>query len=218
MKITVFGANGRSGRNVARIALDKGIKVRAALRNIGREDLYVDPRATLVELDLSNPDSIEQAIGSSSAIVNAIKLPSDTVEPEDKLGLFKKIRAVSNKTHVQRFIQIGGAGALRTADGTYFHQLEAFPEDPYKLAVAHARLREYLENNSLEKDWVYLIPPPIFMPDGQQTNKYKFIARGQDISFEDGYKISYADFSLAVVEEIISPTKHKEAILVVGDN
>lgn len=218
MEITVFGANGRSGRNIVRLALDKGIEVRAALRNIGRKDLHVDKRATLVELDLSNPDSIEAATESSIAVVNAVKLPYDTIEPQDNKQLFKKLWTLSNKNNVRRFIQVGGAGTLRTSEGNYFYQLESFPEEAYKLALAHANLREYLENNIFNNDWLYLIPPPIFMPDGQQTNKYKFISKKQAVALDDKYKISYADFALAVVEEIVSPTKHKESVLVVGVN
>lgn len=85
--------------------------------------------------------------GNSSVIVNAIKLRYDKVKPEGKTELFKKLWSATEDSTVTRFIQIGGAGSLKTADGSRLYSLDRFPRKAYNLGLSHTRLRSYLEKS-----------------------------------------------------------------------
>lgn len=214
MEITVFGANGRAGRNIVRIALENGLKVRAAMRNVQRKDNFVDRRATLVELDINNPESIQKAIGNSSVMINTIKFNYDTVEPDDKTKLFQQLMAAAKDTSIKRILQMGGAGALRTIDGRFLYQSKDFPEKPFKLGRSHANLRKYLESKPQAIDWTYLIPPPMFLPNGPQTRQYAMMDAEYPFYGENELQISYADFAWAVVEEVLHSKQLNKCVLI----
>lgn len=68
MRITIFGANGRTGRLLTRQALDAGHEVFAAAR---RPDEFpvADRRLTAIRSDVRDPASLPGAIGGSDAVV-----------------------------------------------------------------------------------------------------------------------------------------------------
>jgi putative NADH-flavin reductase len=71
MRITVFGASGRTGRLVVHHALRAGHEVIAAVRNPSRVPIS-HPRLRVVRTDLSEPGQVETAVEAADAVISAL--------------------------------------------------------------------------------------------------------------------------------------------------
>jgi NAD(P)-dependent dehydrogenase (short-subunit alcohol dehydrogenase family) len=68
--IAIFGANGRVGGAAARALLDRGLPVRAVVRDTGRAAVLGERGAELVTADLRVPDDVARAVkGADAALV-----------------------------------------------------------------------------------------------------------------------------------------------------
>jgi len=82
---------------------------------------------------------------------------------------------------------------------TRFWQSPTIPKHTLPRRIAHAELRDYLENLP-RTSWAYLIPPPAYIPDSIHVGTYK---RWDDPKGEMGFlekSISYEDFATAVCD------------------
>lgn len=115
-----------------------------------------------------------------------------------------------------RLLIVGGAGSLyvnpehtaTVSDGP------DFPDVFKPLASAMAKaLGELRERNDVK--WTYISPAGDFQADGERTGKY--ICGGEELTLNDKGEsiISYADYAIAMVDEIESGDHIQERISVV---
>ncbi|GAB3963130.1 SDR family oxidoreductase [Actinoallomurus acanthiterrae] len=72
MRLTVFGATGRTGVQIVRQAADAGHEVTAVVRDRSRLPLDQGTRVEVVEADVMDPVAIEEAVKGRDAVINAI--------------------------------------------------------------------------------------------------------------------------------------------------
>jgi putative NADH-flavin reductase len=72
MKLTIFGATGATGTELARQALDAGHEVTAVVRDPGRMSVPVQSRLNVITADVMDPASISQAVADADAVITAI--------------------------------------------------------------------------------------------------------------------------------------------------
>ena len=97
---------------------------------------------------------------------------------------------------------VGGAGSLHTPGARRFWQDPPFPARTLPRGRAHAELHDHLESGAAGRNWVYLIPPPAFVPGGPATGGYRAWHPSGDESDFIHRGISYADFALALADAI----------------
>ena len=72
MRLTVFGATGRTGVQIVRQAAGAGHEVTAVVRDRSRLPLDPGTRVEVVEADVMDPVAIEEAVKGRDAVINAI--------------------------------------------------------------------------------------------------------------------------------------------------
>ena len=61
-------------------------------------------------------------------------------------------------------------------------------------------LRDHLEAGNAGSEWAYLIPPPVYEPEGPTTARWDRVSPSTDETAFTRQAISYADFGAAVAE------------------
>lgn len=198
----VLGATGRSGGLIL-TRLSGSVETVAGVRNprdaARLPEVARDTAVTVVDLD--DESTLRSAAAGAEVVVNAVRLREDI--PDDALiHLHERIRAAAGPS--VRIVTVGGAGALRLPNGERFWQSPGFPEPTLPRGRAHAALRDHVERGGDEGPWTYLIPPPVFDPDGPATSRYQTASPSEDESWFTHCAISYADYASAVSDAVVN--------------
>lgn len=206
-KIAVVCANGKAGKLIVDEAVERGLDVTAVVRNenqtkaqhVLQKDLY----------DLTTED-LEQY----DAVVDAFGAWTEETLPQHSTSLKHLCDILSGKE--TRLLIVGGAGSLYVdpehtacvADGPDFP--DAFKPLAAAMAKALGELRE-------RKDvrWTYISPAGDFQAEGEKTGEY--ILGGEELTLNERGEsiISYADYAVAMVDEITKGSHIRERISVV---
>ena len=207
MKVAVVCANGRVGTLVVKEALNRGLDVTAVVRgdnktaakNVIKKDLF-----DLTAADLDGLDVVVDAFGAWKEE----ELPNHTK------SLMHLCDILSGKK--TRLVVVGGAGSLYVnpehtavvSDGP------DFPPQFLPLAKAQGKALEELRKRS-DVQWTFISPAGDFQADGERTGKY--ILAGEELTLNSRGEsiISYADYAIALVDEIVSGNHIQQRISVV---
>ncbi|MBQ7503262.1 NAD(P)-dependent oxidoreductase [bacterium] len=207
MKIAVVCANGKAGRLIVKEALERGLEVTAIVRGENRTAASEVIKKDLMELtaaDLSGFAAVVDAFGAWTP---------DTLWQHS--ATLKHLCDILSGTEA-RLLVVGGAGSLFTnpehtrqvCDGT------DFPEAFKPLAAAQGTaLRELRERQDVK--WTFISPACDFQAEGERTGKY--ILGGEELVLNGRGEsvISYADYAIAMVDEIVNGGHIRERISVV---
>ena len=119
MRIAIFGASGRTGRQLVEQAVAKGHQVTAIVRNPHGFPFYLRGAVRLVKADAMDPDAIAPALADADTIVSALSGPSrapSSVWSESTRSIVQAMRQAS----VRRYIAITGSMLDATGDGPFF--------------------------------------------------------------------------------------------------
>ena len=209
MKIAVVAANGRVAGKVITEAVNRGFDVTAFGRkenNTDAKDYIQKDLFDLTAEDLKGYDVVVDAFGAWT---------------EDTLGQhstsLKHLCDILSGTDV-RLLIVGGAGSLyvnpehtaQVSDGP------DFPDVFKPLAAAMAKaLTELRERKDVK--WTYISPAGDFQADGERSGKY--ILGGEELTLNSRNEsiISYADYAIAMVDEIEKGNHIQQRISVVRE-
>ena len=186
--VLLLGATGRTGTALLRhrprnARLHLGVRIRGGTRPSSVPD-GDDVRA----IDLTDPVLMRAALSGIDVVVNAIRLPGE-IPATALIDLHERIATARDEREGSLIIHVGGAGSLHLGDGRRFWQDPDFP----------------LESGGGSRgssNWAYLIPPPVYVPEGRFTGAYRRLAPSDDERALLRSTISYEDFSLALADAI----------------
>lgn len=208
MKIAVVCANGKAGRLIVKEAMERGMDVTAIVRGENKSGAGKAVKKDLFDLtaaDLEGFDAVVDAFGAWT--------------PETIGGIPKAVKYLCDilagkKT---RLLVVGGAGSLYVnkehtvcvADGA------DFPDAFKPLAAAHDEALRHLRTRN-DVNWTYISPAADFQADGGRKGSY--IPGGEELTLnEKGESVlSYADYAIAMVDEIEKGNHVKQRISVAG--
>ena len=122
----------------------------------------------------------------------------------------RSLRTLAANVGPRRLIVVGGAGSLFVAPGLRLLDTPDFPPGALHEAKAQlAALRQFAKGGGFV-DWVYVSPAPDFGP-GTRTGAYRV---GSDTVM--GGWISFADYAVAILDEIEKPAHRREQFCVSG--
>ncbi len=207
MKVAVICANGKAGQLIVKEAKERGLDVTAVVRG---ENKSVADRVIAKDLfDLKSDD-----LKGFDVVVDAFGAWTEDILPQHSSSLKVLCDAVSG-TDI-RLVIVGGAGSLYVnkehtvcvADGP------DFPDIFKPLASAMAKALDELRLRNDVK-WTYISPAGDFQADGERTGEY--ILGGEELTLNSKGEsvISYADYAVALVDEIVKGNHIKERISVV---
>lgn len=194
MKIAIVAANGRVAGKVIEEAISRGFDVTAFGRrenNTKAQDYVQKDLFDLTADDLKGFDAVVDAFGAWT---------EDTLEQHSTS--LKHLCDILSGTDT-RLLVVGGAGSLYVnpehtacvSDGP------DFPDMFKPLASAMAKaLGELRERNDVK--WTYISPAGDFQADGERSGKY--ILGGEELTLNSRNEsiISYADYAIAMIDEI----------------
>ena len=207
MKIAVICANGKAGRLIVKEAMDRNLDVTAVVRGENKsaagkviaKDLF-----DLTAADLKGFDAVVDAFGAWTP---------ETLEQHSTT--LKHLCDTLSGTDT-RLLVVGGAGSLyvnpehtaTVSDGP------DFPEMFKPLAAAMAKALGELRQRKDVK-WTYISPAEDFQAEGERTGEY--ILGGEELTLNSKGEsvISYADYAIAMVNEIVGRSHIQERISVV---
>lgn len=209
MKIAVVAANGKAGKLIVEEAVNRGMDVTAIIRGENKtlaQNVIVKDLFDLTSEDLDGFDAVVDAYGNWTP--EAIDLiPAATIH-------MAKVLTGSNT----RLLVVGGAGSLyvNPEHTKTVVDVTPFPEAAMPVVNGHGKalmkLRKFDDVN-----WTYVSPAGDFQADGERTGKY--ILGGEELVLNSKGEsvISYADYAIAMVDEIESGKHIKERISVVSE-
>ena len=207
MKIAVVCANGKAGQLIVKEAISRGIDVTAVVR--GENKSAADKVITKDIFDIKADD-----LKGFDAVVDAFGAWTEDTLPLHSTSLKVLCDALSGTD--TRLIVVGGAGSLYVnkehtacvADGA------DFPDAFKPLAAAMAKaLGELRERNDVK--WTYISPAGDFQADGERRGEYILGGEEQVLNDRGESIISYADYAIALVDEITKGSHIQERISVV---
>ncbi len=194
MKIAVIGATGRVGGLVADELISRGHEVTGFVidpENIRNEKINVIKKSIF---DLTTDD-----LRGFDAVVSAFGQFDPELVYQHQTAMTCLIHAMSDLPKI-RLLVVGGAASLFTDDTKEHRVIEMIPEQFRGVPSNQFEAFKMLEKSDL--NWTFFSPAFTFDPKGPRTGKYDI---GTDVMFKnDGGEsyISYADYAIAMVDEI----------------
>ena len=206
-KIAVVAANGKAGQLIVREAVERGNDVTAFVRSENRtvaENVVVKDIMDLTPKDLVGFDAVVDAFGAWT--------PETLPQHSTTLAHLCDILSGTGT----RLLVVGGAGSLYVNPEHTMTVSETpdFPEIFKPLASAMAKaLSDLRERDDVR--WTYISPAGDFQAEGERTGEY--ILAGEELTLNDRNEsiISYADYAIAMVDEIESGDHIQQRISVV---
>jgi len=205
--IAVVAANGHSGQLIVKEALERGHDVTVFVRSENRTPATKAVIKDIMELtaqDLEGFDAVVDAFGAWT--------PETLPQHSTTLAHLSDILSGSDT----RLLVVGGAGSLylNPEHSLTVAQGPDFPEafKPVALAMG-AALTELRKRDDVR--WTYISPACDFQAEGERTGEY--ILGGEELTVNERGEsiISYADFAVAMLDEIESGNHVGQRISVV---
>lgn len=206
-KVAVVCANGRVGKLVVKEALARGLDVTAFVRGENKTEAKKVVNKDLFDItteDLAGYDVVVDAFGAWK---------------EEDLPLHSKslkhLCDLLSGTDT-RLIYVGGAGSLYVAPDKMLYQTPEFPA--IYIPLATAQVKTYFElKERKDVQWTFVSPAADFQADGERTGKYILGGDNMTVNARGESIISYADYAIALVDEIVSGNHIQERISLVRE-
>jgi putative NADH-flavin reductase len=207
MKLTIFGASGRTGRPLVEQALAQGHDVVAFVRDPAKLPIQHE-RLTVAQGDVADAAAVEDAIAGSDAVLSA--LGHTAASPKDmQTTAMRNIIAAMRKHRVRRLVSLTGAGVSdprdepKLIDRVIKTLLVLVSKDVLKDAETHA---DVIRASDL--DWVIVRGP--MLTEGPHTGQYNvgYIGKGS------GTRISRADVADFMLKQARDTTYLRQAPMV----
>ncbi|WP_312754860.1 NAD(P)-dependent oxidoreductase [Rummeliibacillus suwonensis] len=210
MKIGIIGATGKAGHKILTEAVSRGHEVTAIVRNAAK---LTDKSVTVLEKDVFDLTTAD--IKGFDVVVNAFGAPIGKETLHVEVG--RHLIEIFKDAKETKLFVVGGAGSLFVNPEKTVRVIETpdFPE-LFK-ATASNQAQNLLDLQASSITWTFLSPSAFFDPEGPRTGKY---IAGQDhllVNKQGESYVSYADFAIAVLDEIENP-KHINERFTVASN
>ena len=209
MKIAVVCANGKAGQLIVKEAVNRGFDVTAFVKSENKSVAQKSVIKDLFDLTADDPKGFD-------AVVDAFGAWAPEVLPQHSTSL-KHLCDILSGTDT-RLLVVGGAGSLYVNAEHTLQVMDGadFPEMFKPLAAAQGKaLAELRERNDVK--WTFISPAGDFQAEGERTGKY--ILAGEELTLNSKGEsiISYADYAIAMVDEIEKGAHIKQRISVVRE-
>lgn len=210
-RIAVLGGTGYAGSNIVRAAAARGHQVTAYSRTAPEQPL---DGVTYGQGSALDPQLLDRVVTDVDVVVHAL---SPRGELEGKLEQVAADVADRAERAGVRLGVAGGAGSLRVAPGgPKLLETPEFPAEALAEATTMATILDELKRSPGSLDWFYVSPAAGFgaWAPGEATGSYR---TGGDILLTDDEGSSFisgADYATAFVDEIETPTHHRERFTV----
>ncbi|MCY8500263.1 NAD(P)-dependent oxidoreductase [Bacillus inaquosorum] len=211
MKIGIIGASGKAGSQILKEAKTRGHEVTAIVRTASKvqeQDIAILEKDVfeLTAEDIKPFDVVVNAFGAAPG--------QEHLHVEAGRALISILKDAKNT----RLLVVGGAGSLFVdeAKTTRLMDTPEFPKEYLPTASNQGEnLKDLQQTDSIS--WTFLSPAAFFDPAGKRTGSYQ---KGKDnviVNAKGDSYISYADYAIAVLDELEDPSHKNERFTVVSE-
>ncbi|MGE7622274.1 NAD(P)-dependent oxidoreductase [Viridibacillus sp. NPDC096237] len=211
MKIGIIGATGKAGNFILKEAVLRGHEVTAIVRSAAK---LADKGVTIMEKDIFSLTT--EDIQGFDAVVNAFGTPAGEEHLHVEAGR-KLINILQDAPNTKLFV-VGGAGSL-FVDPEKTLKVMSTPDFPaiYLPTAENQGINlEDLKASSIT--WTFLSPSAFFDPEGSRTGKYIVGIDHLLVNTKGESYVSYADYAIAVLDELENPKYVNERFTVASEN
>ncbi|MFJ5760585.1 NAD(P)-dependent oxidoreductase [Neobacillus sp. NPDC093182] len=210
MKIAIVGASGKAGSLILKEVVSRGHNVTAIVRNASK---IQEKNAAVIEKDVFELTTDD--LTAFDVVVNAFGAPLGEEQAHVDAGhaLIEVLKGTKT-----RLLVVGGAGSLFVDENKTVRLIDTpeFPDFVKPTANGQGRNLQELQDTT-DLTWTFVSPSAVFDAEGKRTGSYQ---SGKDhllVNSTGESYISYADFAIAVVDEIENPNHLNERFTVVGE-
>lgn len=211
MKIGIIGASGKAGSFILTEAVERGHEVTAIVRNAEK---VKNRNVAVLEKDIF--DLKAEDVKEFDVVVNAF----GGVHGQEHLHVDagKILIEAMKGAPLTRLIVVGGAGSLFVDEAKTIRLMNTpdFPKEYFATASNQGRNLEDLQA-ATGIQWTFISPAAFFNPEGKRTGSYQ---KGKDnliVNAAGQSYVSYADYAIAVLDEIENPEHTNERFTVVSE-
>lgn len=200
MKIALIGATGRAGSEILKELVRRGHQVTAIVRN--PEKVQAQANVTAKKGDVFDREGLAALLKGHDAAISSVHFLQS-----DPQKLIDAVKA----SGVKRYLVVGGAGSLEVAPGV---TLVSTPEFPALYKDEATKGGEFLAllRHEKELDWTFLSPSALFF-EGPRTGTFR-LGKDQLLSNDKGSSISFADYAIALADEVEKPAHSRQRFTV----
>jgi uncharacterized protein YbjT (DUF2867 family) len=173
MKLLVFGASGRTGREVVRQALARGFDVTAYVRDTARLTL-AHGNLRVVKGELSDAGLIARVMEGQTGVLSALGVGTPLAHDETVIDGVRRIARAAEQASVERLVYLSFIGVPDSRDAAGF-VLKRLATTVLRHEVADHEVKEAAIIGSFV-DWTIVRPPKL--TNGRLTASYRV---GEDI-------------------------------------
>jgi len=210
MKVGIIGASGKAGSLILKEAVERGHEVTAIVRDASK---VKNAQVSVLEKNVLELKSAD--VEHLDVVVNAFGAPLGEEQAHVDAGhaLIEAVKGTDT-----RIIIVGGAGSLYVDEAKTLQLIDTpeFPDFVKPTGKGQARNLQELKETA-DITWTFISPSAVFDPEGKRTGAYQ---SGEDnllVNSKGESYISYADFAIAVVDEIENPKHLNQRFTVVGE-
>jgi uncharacterized protein YbjT (DUF2867 family) len=202
MKAFVAGATGQTGCRIVQALVQRGISVRALVRNLEKAQQTLPPEVEMITGDVLNPSSLQAAIGDCTVVLCATgATPSfDPTLPYrvDYEGT-KNLVNVAKANNIEQFVLVSSLCVSQL-----FHPLNLF----WLILVWKKQAEEYLQKSGL--------PYTIVRPGGlkNEENEFPITMQSADNLFDGS--IPRSKVAQVCVEALLIPSARNKIVEIVA--
>lgn len=207
MKIAIVCANGRAGRRITKEAVERGLDVTAIVRE--KNESVAQKVITRDIFDITRED-----LAGFDAVIDAFGAWKEEELP-NHVKSSQHLCDVLSGTQI-RLIIVGGAGSLYTnkEHTAVLSDSPDFPKEYMPLARAQAEELEALRTRK-DVQWTFISPAADFQAEGERTGHYLLGGDELIVNSKGESVISYADYAIAVIDEVLKGHHIQQRISVV---
>ncbi len=173
MKLLVFGASGKTGREVVRQALARGYMVTAFVRQTARLPI-AHANLRLVAGEISNPEAIARVVAGQTAVISTLGVGQPMTHDQAVIEGVRAIARAAEQASVERLLYLSFIGVHDSRDAAGF-VLRQLATTLLRHEVADHEVKEAAIIASFV-DWTIVRPPKL--TNGRLTAAYRV---GEDI-------------------------------------
>lgn len=194
MKIIVFGASGRVGRHVVRLALDKGMEVTAFVRTPSKLQIS-HPYLHIYHGNALHADDVSTAIEGHDAVVSCLASSRGLKESTELAKMVGNIVLGMKKQDLNRIVYIASAGIygeIPGISGKMIMKTLKYPLLDHRHAV----------DTILKYNLDYTIIRPLGLTNDEPSGKYREVIEGIPSKGRSIARKDVAGFIIKALEDI----------------
>ena len=200
MKLTIFGATGATGAELARQALDAGHEITAVVRDPGRMSVPVQSRLTVITADVMDPVAISPAVADADAVITAIAphgLGRSTLRQDSTHSIMQAM----GKAGARRLLFVSGSVVADEGESFYLrYLLKPVARSTFLRNVTADFAATEAEIHASDLDWTIFRPPSL--DNKPASGAYRTAV---DRSVPHCFTISRADLAACMLAALDDP-------------